>query len=304
MPLPKIGQVVSGYKYSGGNPNSQASWIPLSGDEFLSTVPPAEQPVIKAMVNGRINPPQGTVLKDPAWTQRLQWAMQYDPSFDETAWPTRVAMRKDVEGSGKQMQNLNALNTSIQHAALLNHYLDGVWGARIPVIGKLVNTVGNTAEDWSGDAGITDYRNVVNNFGHELRRTYTQTGAGSETDLKNYLDNMGENLSTDQKRGAIKTQMEMLSGKANSIAQQYAQTMGPLSEPPQVLFPATVTALKSMGMDPGSLGFAQGTYGGTAPAPQQSKFQEGQILHQNGNIFKVINGQPVYQTGAAAPPQQ
>lgn len=257
---PKVGDVANGYQFTGGDPGSAENWKQLSGEDFLKTLSPTQQSLIQAMVRGDIKPPTDFALTKPYWQQAISQARQYDPNFSETLWPTRVAMRKDVAGSGKFGQNLNALNTAIQHTALLANSIPEVWGTQIPVVGKAVNAAGNTLEDWGGDPGITKYRNAVNALGHELRRTYAQTGAGSQADLDTFMEGMGENLSTEQKKAALQQQMQLLAGKANSIWEQYQQSMGGYAPPLHVLAPESVKALRAMGMDPADLGFDKNSY--------------------------------------------
>jgi hypothetical protein len=252
--VPTVGTLQGGYKFKGGDPGSEGSWEAVHGDDFLQTLPPQQQALVKGIVRGDIANPSGFAMAKPYWQQAIAQAQQYDPTFSQTLWPVRASMRQDV-AKGKFGQNLNALNTAIQHTGLLANDIPGVWGEQIPLIGKAVNYVGNTAEDLGGDPRITQYRNIVNALSHELRRTYAQTGAGSQADLDSFEKGMSENLSTPQKQAALKQQMQLLSGKANAIYEQYNQAMGPNAPPLKVLAPQSVAALKNMGMNPTDLGF-------------------------------------------------
>jgi len=43
MPMPDVGQVVNGFVFQGGNPNSQASWKPATGNDLLPSLKPKER---------------------------------------------------------------------------------------------------------------------------------------------------------------------------------------------------------------------------------------------------------------------
>ena len=252
--MPTPGTIQNGYKFKGGNPSDMTSWDQLHGEDFLQSLPLARQAYIRGVVRGDVVNPSGFVMAKPEMQLAIAQAMQYDPTFSQTLWPTRVSMRQDV-AKGKFGQNLNALNTAIQHTGLLADDIPKVWGVQAPMVGKAVNYIGNLAEDWSGRPGITQYRNVVNALSHELRRTYAQTGAGSQADLDAFDAGMGEDLSAEQKQAALKQQMQLLAGKANAIFEQYKQAMGPNMPPLKVLAPQSIAVLKKMGMNPTELGF-------------------------------------------------
>lgn len=256
---PSVGTVEGGLRFKGGDAGIPESWEPVHGDEFLQTLPPQQRALVQGIVRGDVANPSGFAMAKPYWQQAIAQAMQYDPTFSQTLWPTRVGMRQEV-AKGKFGQNLNALNTAIQHTGLLADDIPKVWGVQAPLVGRAVNYVGNVAEDWSGEPGITQYRNVVNALSHELRRTYAQTGAGSQADLDAFEKGMSEDLSGPQKMAAVKQQMQLLAGKANAIYEQYRQTMGPHMPPLKVLAPQSVAALRKMGMNPLELGFHPSSY--------------------------------------------
>jgi hypothetical protein len=268
MPAPAIGAVVNGYKFGGGDPNKQTSWVPVTGDEYLSSLPPDRAMFAKNMAEGKIPYPGSFALKSPQWLGIIKDAQHYDPTFDATLWPARVKMRVDAN-SGKIGQNVNAINTAIQHAGVDFEKSKDVAGYGGFPLAQTVNWVVNKYKESSGDPGVTNYDNAMAALAHELRRVYAQTGAGSQADLDKFEKNLSPNMSDEQKRGAIKTQMQLLVGKINSVRDQYKNAMGPTSAPLQILHPETIVALKSLGFSPEDLGLSPDEFEAAPSSPTQ-----------------------------------
>ncbi len=154
---PTPGAVMDGYRYKGGAPNDPENWEMLQGQDFLKTLSPQQASLIEGMVQGDIAPPTSFALTKPYWQQALAQARQYDPTFSETLWPVRSSMRKEV-AMGKFGQNLNALNTAIQHTGLLAKDIPEVWGTSLTP----VNWLGNEAAALTGSPGVVEYSNAAN----------------------------------------------------------------------------------------------------------------------------------------------
>lgn len=285
---PQVGYVENGYKFAGGDPNNAASWQRLAGDQYLQSLPQDQQAMVKGLVSGDIQPPTNYAMKLPYWQNMISSAARYDPSFSETVWPTRVKMRVDAH-TGKMGQQINALNTALQHANVLYNDIGGTTSTSFTPY----NWVANEASQMFGDPGPTNYDNASSALGHELRRVYAQVGAGSQADLDKFDENMSRNGSREQKVGALRTQMQLLTGKLNAIWDQYRDAMGPNAPALSVVHPESVKALSNMGFKAEDLGIDPALLQNAAPQPSapQRQPQPGYPPQQQ----QAVQRQPVPQ---------
>lgn len=297
---PKPGEVRMGYRFKSGDWQNQDNWEQLHGEDYLKSLnDPTRAALIRQMVRGDLQPPSSFAIAKPYWQNVINQANTYDPNFSEANWAVRTNMRKQVSAGGQFANNLNAINTAIQHAANLSDKAKGVFGMQVPLLGSTLNWLGNKGMAMSGDPRITGYSSNMIDLAHELRRVYTQVGGGSQADLNAYEASMAPWLSTGQKNEALRTQMQLLAGKANSIYEQYIQGMGPNAPPLHVLNREAVQAMYHMGMTPDDLGFTAGSY---ADLPPQKAIDALKANHKLSGDFDrkyganwsrvVLNGQP------------
>lgn len=221
MAMPQPGQVVNGYAYQGGDPNSQTSWKMLTGQDYLKTLNPNDQTMVQSVAQGRQAPPSGFQLaKSPYWQGVLQGVAQYEPGFDLTAWGRRFATAKDF-ASGKGAQNLTSFNTAIQH-------LDKLQQAGIALNNHdftPLNAIGNYIEPIDGDPRVNNFNVAKNAVVDELTRAFRGTG-GNESDIQNWAKSLDPNMSPAQLQGAISQATGLLKGRIDSLNDQYKRGMG------------------------------------------------------------------------------
>ena len=93
-------------------------------ESALDGLKEGDKNVVKLLVNYKMPLPSAFALKTPYWQGILQRASTYDPSFDATQYPTRLATRRAFT-SGKQGQNITGLNTAVGHInSLVKAYTD------------------------------------------------------------------------------------------------------------------------------------------------------------------------------------
>lgn len=218
MPAPQVGQVVNGYQFSGGDPNDQASWKMLSGDAFMKTLAPQDSTMVKAMTEGRLQPPS-FALRSPYWQEKLQQAAQYEPGFDFTTWGRRAATAKDF-GSGKSAQNLTSLSQVM-------HHMDTLHDAMIALHNHDFtpeNWAGNVWEPIAGDPRVNNFNVARDAVANELTRVFRGTG-GNESDIQSWKQNFSPNASPAQMSGAIKQAMGLINGRIDALQNQYQRGM-------------------------------------------------------------------------------
>lgn len=198
--------------------------IPVAGgaknEEFLAKLPPAEQPLIKALVEGRMAFPTGTALRAPYWQGIIQKVAEYDPSFDTINYNARLNTRKDFT-SGTSAKQVNALNTVIGHMesldkaskALNNDSLTG-W-----------NALANWVADVTGQSAPKTFEATREAVADELTRVWRQAG-GSVDDIKERKKQLSTNSSPEQFADVIGQLGDLIESKLDSMQNQYDQGMG------------------------------------------------------------------------------
>lgn len=234
---------------------------PVHGDAYLQTLPAAVQPVVKAMVEGRQPPPTSFAMSKPYWQQLIQAANQYDPSFDQTTWPSRVATRKDFT-AGTAAKTITALNTALGHAGVVTDSFHALNNGEYPWL----NTAKNWLSEKGGNPAPTNAREAVDALASEGRKVFAASGGGNLTELENWQSNFPINGSPEQQKGAMQTFVGLLDSRMDALGDQYKRGMGKAEDPLLMLSPqARASYMRLTGRQPES-----GQVSGSTGQPQRS----------------------------------
>jgi hypothetical protein len=214
----------------------------LNGDDFLKQLPIPMASMVKAMVEGRQAPPSSFALKSPQWIAMLQAANKYDPGFDQTIWTARAQTRKSFSPGGKDMANLNSMNTLIGHLGTLKGAAESLNNGDIQGINSFVNGVQN----YLGDPRVNNFNTAKNAVGNELMRTFIGVGAGSEKEIRSWKDSFDTSNSPAQLKGAIQTAADLLESRLQTQNHAYEQGMGKQADVLQMVYPKSRAALDAI----------------------------------------------------------
>lgn len=254
----------------------------LNGEDFLKQLPIPMASMVKAMVEGRQAPPSSFALKSPQWIAMLQAANKYDPSFDQTIWSARAQTRKSFSPGGKDMANLNSMNTLIGHLGSLQEKADQLNNLGGFPFAEDVNSGINWLESRSGDPRVNNFNTAKNAVGNELMRTFIGVGAGSEKEIRSWKESFDSSNSPQKLREAIQTAADLLESRLQTQNHAYEQGMGKQADVLQMVYPksrATLDALK-----------------GAAPATQEASGAEQYPTATAPNGRKVIFKDGKWQT--------
>lgn len=228
---PPIGGVWNGFKRIGEDTKNPASWQQLEGDDYLKTLGPDDQAMVRMMAEGKQPWPGGYAITKPYWQNKITQASRYDPTFDAVNWPTRVATRVDM-AKGKMGQNITSFNTAIQHIARLSQSADALNNTSLPAWNNFSNWV-NTE---TGDPRATRFNIDKNAVVDELTRAFRGTG-GNVYDIKNWEKAVDSSQSPAQLHAAVNEALGLLKGRIDAIGDQYSRGMGKASDPLHLLNP-------------------------------------------------------------------
>lgn len=205
-------------QYNAQHPPVSTSGI--YGTDYLKTLSPSDQAMVRALDEGRQAFPQGSALRSPFWQEKLSQVAQYDPNFDATNFNARAKARANVI-SGKIGQSNNALNTAMGHLATLKGQIDGTasHGGMLG-LATTVNAIENAYLKGSGDPGVTNFKDTAAKLADELEAVY-RNGGGAEQGVVRQLQSLDVNASREQKLGVIHNAMDLLASKMAANLSQY-----------------------------------------------------------------------------------
>jgi len=202
-----------------------------TGAEYIASLPKPLQATVQAMVENRQPVPLGNAINKPFWQSALVAANHFDPTFDQTSWPARVAGAKSFK-SGADAGTVRSANQVLGHISDLTDKADELHNGDYPAW----NYVKNTWNSQTGADAANNWITQAHAVGDELSSFMKGAGHSSDTEIKQWQDSLSPNMSPQQQRGAIKTLMgiydhalsaleDKRTGAIGSVA---AEKMGPL----------------------------------------------------------------------------
>jgi hypothetical protein len=195
----------------------------LTGDQFLNTLPPTVQPLIKKYANGELAlTPQMT--RTPAGASLLQAVTQYDPTFDATNYQKRqqtaTAFSKGVQGNA-----IRAANQTLYHMGNLYQRTEDL--NNLDILPGLLNAPINYIQQKGfGDPRQGSYKQSAQAVASELRKVFAGTGGGSLQELKDWEKSFDPNAGETQQKAYIQNGVDLLRGALQSLESQYQSGMG------------------------------------------------------------------------------
>lgn len=187
-------------------------------DQFLSSLNPQYQPMVKALAEGRMAMP---AKPTPLQQQLIAAAGQYDPTFDATDFNKRSGTAKDF-ASGQSAKAITSINTATAHLSSLSDQMDALHNGDIPLVNSISNWI-KTNTGQSAPTTATETRDAVAN---ELRKVFATTGGGGLEELKDWQSHFPINGSPTQQKDAIRQAVDLMQPRMESLAHQWNVGMG------------------------------------------------------------------------------
>lgn len=201
-----------------------------TGDEYLKSLnDPGRADLIKGMVEGRMAPAQMGRYGTQAVQSLLKDAARYEPGFDMTKWNARTGTAKDF-ASGAAAKQVTSLNTVIGHMGDLAEKADALGNTSFP----LVNSVKNTVNQATGNPEVTNFNLARNAVADEMAKVF-RGGGLSDSETRQWKENIGSANSPEQLKGAVKTGIGLMESRLNALNEQRNKGMGTQTEPAALL---------------------------------------------------------------------
>lgn len=216
----------------------------LTGEAYLSTLDPGRAAEIKAITEGRFQPPTGMALKSPQIQALMRQVAQYEPGFDMTIWKRRFDTQKDFASGGKSGQNVTAFNTAIAHLDTLDKAVDALGNRTSSLYNRATGLV-QEQFDTKYQEALKSFRTAKTAVADELTRAFRGTG-GNVHDLVQWEKSINEADSPEALRAAVKQAVELLRGRIEAIGDNYNRGMSVSRDPVALLTPKAQAALKRL----------------------------------------------------------
>ena len=195
----------------------------LTGPDYLATLPKAQANTVQMMVEGKIPPPSSFALSKPYWQNMLAAAKNYDPTFDATQWSARVAGAKDFS-SGKSSEMVRAANQTLHHVGALLDSMDKLNNGDYPSL----NYIGNAFNEAKGGGAPGAFRTNAHAVAEEMSKVFKGSNL-SDAEVRQWEQNLTENMSPEQQRTQIGKLKELLQGSLHALDEKRTASIGPIA---------------------------------------------------------------------------
>lgn len=194
----------------------------VTGGDFLKQLDPDTAATVKSVAEGRKADFSGMILKTPYGQMIMNAVNRYDPQFDASLYPARVAARKFAT-SGKGADNLRALATAAGHAKQLDARVDAPnapAGTSIPAINAIANFA---RENIIQDDGPGNYKTNAAVLAGEVNKAVGGPVAQKAHD--EMVSKLSVNDSSDVKHSRIQEFRQLMGSRAKPLLDQIASGM-------------------------------------------------------------------------------
>lgn len=237
---------------------------PLTGDDYLQSIDPADAANVKAIAEGRL--PLSTFRSQGNQRGRMAaMVQQYDPTADAATLTKRSAVLRDFT-SGNASNAIRAGNTAIGHLKELNDSIDALHNSGSQWWNNVANPVAAGVNADSSKAQGR-FETAATALADELAKFYGGKGSASIQAIKDWRDRLNVNAPPQTLRGNIDEAINLLGSQMQSFRNRYETGIGKSQNIP-FLNQKSRDILTSLGRDPSEIDPVAPTQAQPAPAAQ------------------------------------
>lgn len=194
-------------------------------EQFLSYLPKGTANLLKSITEGN-TPISPTILNRKAGQSLMEGLTTYDPSFNVQDYNLRYNTKKSYT-SGREFQNLLALNQAIHHLAQFSQATDvlnnvGFNETSNQIANYVLPAIGHT----STSAHMNAWKGKRLAVSEELMKAFRGTGTASEKEAASWKETFPENAPINVQKEAINAALQLLGGRINTMDESYKNAMG------------------------------------------------------------------------------
>jgi hypothetical protein len=200
----------------GGSVDAQGN--PLTGDALLARA--KQNPQAMMLANYQLAPPSSRIDSDPKYAGLFAQIKALNPDYDATQFDNRKKTRMAFT-TGTQGQQINAMNTAVQHLDLLQQAADALKNGTFRPGNALYNTVSNMF----GGTAPGSYEQIKHYVDGEIGNVVTK-GAVTVNEFGQQAKSGGSPSSPAQMKTYIDNAIQIMASKVKSLKYQAGQALG------------------------------------------------------------------------------
>lgn len=223
------GVVVNGHLFKGGDKTDENNWEPLSGNDYLATIPMARANIVRSILAGGQKLPNISSRSNDALSNTIvQDVAMAEPTFNSSVWGARNKLFSDMS-SGKTAGQIQNLNQMLQHAAGLQQANDQL--GNLDTGQAWPNAIRNAVRTLPlvGDPKVAARLNAATENADALgteQAAVMQGGAPHVEATKSYTKLYDPNQGPTAMSGSLGKAAQLAYSRLDNIQQKWANTMG------------------------------------------------------------------------------
>lgn len=222
-------KAIPGATVAADSPSDAAAAAGITGDNFLKTVPNAQdRSLIKQLTQYDLDP--GKLSARGGNRERLlALAEQYDPDYKAALYAPRAAALKEFTSGGQTSPAaiITNGNTAIQHLGRMSELADRLGGTNKGwILNGAINWANVTIEDMKNNPDLARFKGAQDRFVEEATKFYRGVG-GNKSDIDRALHILTAAQSPEARQAAIQEQAELMGSKINALQDRFKSAVGP-----------------------------------------------------------------------------
>lgn len=190
----------------------------LTGEDYLKTLPPDIQAIVKKVANYEMDPRTSSITGGRR--ERISAAVaQYDPTYDATLYPSKAAAVKAF-ATGPQGNTIRSFDVAISHIDTVRDLVKELHNTN----SQAWNTIANKFKEQFGYAAPTNFNAAKEILGDEIVKAVVGSNTQALGDRQAIKENFSNVKTPEQLAGVLNTYEHLMAGQVHGIKKQYEDT--------------------------------------------------------------------------------
>lgn len=231
-----------GSNFQGGSSATLFGDPTKTGADYLATIPQGNREIVQGLLNGTTKMPSGTTLKSPLWQSVLASVQHADPAWNEAAFNQYAQARRNFT-TGTGGRQINTINTALQHMQKLTDVVTAMNNGDFTALNFLTNEGANAFSHGQ----LANFNAIISQVATEMAAVYKGGNAApTDQEIQHFRQALSPSLGHAKQVEVLRDWTDLLTGKLNSLAEQYQDSMSPLSQPITIIKPEARQAFNNI----------------------------------------------------------